>query len=89
MHARMQAVRGPPSFSRSSAASAASPSGRSGAGPPLGERPVKVHAHSKLVKELTGLTILQELNAHNGEHAAVHPGMQGGNTCWRDAREMQ
>ena len=64
MHACAQAARGPPSFSRSSATSAASPSGRSHAGP--GERPVKVHAHGKLVKELTGLATVQELNAHNG-----------------------
>ena len=39
----------------------ASPSGRGQ------ERQLRVHGHSKLVKEFTDLCIVQELNAHNGE----------------------
>lgn len=39
----------------------ASPSGRGN------DRHLRVHGHSKLVKEFTDLCIVQELNAHNGE----------------------
>ena len=38
----------------------ASPSGRGN------DRHLRVHGHSKLVKEFTDLCIVQELNAHNG-----------------------
>ncbi len=51
------------SFSRMDSGPA-SPSGR---GP---DKPVKVQAHSKLVKELTHLCVIQELNAHNGAATA-------------------
>ncbi len=39
----------------------ASPSGRGQ------DRQLRVHGHSKLVKEFTDLCIVQELNAHNGK----------------------
>ena len=39
----------------------ASPSGRGT------ERHLRVHAHSKTVKEFTDLCLIQEINAHNGE----------------------
>lgn len=39
----------------------ASPSGRGT------ERRLRVHAHSKTVKEFTDLCLIQEINAHNGE----------------------
>ena len=45
----------------------ASPSGRGQ------ERQLRVHGHSKLVKEFTDLCIVQELNAHNGESHVCLP----------------
>lgn len=51
----------------------ASPSGRGQ------ERHLRVHGHSKLVKEFTDLCVVQELNAHNGESHALFLALQ--HTC--------
>ncbi len=48
------------SFSLARDSSSASTSGRG--------KPVRVHAHRKLVKELTDLLLTQELMAHEGAH---------------------
>lgn len=45
----------------------ASPSGRGA------ERQLRVHAHSRLVKEFTDLAVVQEINAHNGDLAPCFP----------------
>ena len=52
------------SFSSRNGSGPATPSGRPERS--SGERPVKVAAHGKIVKELTDLALIQELNAHNG-----------------------
>ena len=52
---------------RRSDSGVASPSGRGQ------ERHLRVHGHSKLVKEFTDLCVVQELNAHNGEYQALCP----------------
>lgn len=57
----------------------ASPSGRGQ------ERHLRVHGHSKLVKEFTDLCVVQELNAHNGESHALRRAKFRIRSCHGDA----